>query len=103
MLSNTVLVMSTNAAEGDSLLAIADLIEKIPGFEDTVVGMAVPDGDAMGLSKAFEGALSFNGVRGISRALKMHIGKARGMVDKYGSDVIAITSKLASILSEESR
>ena len=103
MLSDAVLVMSTDAAEGDSLLASVDFIEKIPGFEDTVVSVVVPDGNAMGLSKVFESALSFDGVRGISRALKMHIGKARSVVNKYGSDVIAITSKLSSILSKESR
>ena len=74
MFSNASLVVGTDAAERDSLLSITDCANESFAVEDTIVGMVVADGDAMGSCEFFKTFFGLEGILCVSGFVCVNVG-----------------------------
>ncbi len=102
MFGHTILVVGSHSTKADGLMRTIELSFEICRREDAIVCMAVLDGDAVGLGKAFEGALGLNRALGIGTLLKMCVGWARSMIDEHGGNMAAASGQSAFVLGKES-
>jgi hypothetical protein len=98
-LSDPVLVVGIDAAEGQGLIGAIHRSAELLGRKNAVVAMIVFDNnDVVSRGESFEGLFCLKGVFGGGGFLRIYKVKARCMVNKNGSNRVAALHQLASTL-----
>ncbi len=103
MFSDAILVVCIDATECDGLMATMDFGNEFLVLENAIVTVVVLDSNATSMGETFERSLGLNGVLSIGAVLNVNVRETGSMVDEYSSNMVAATSKFASILCDIAR
>ena len=101
MLSNSILVMSTNTTEGKSLFCLLTCFVKTQFGEASVVSMVMPDSYAMCCHKSLKSCFCLQCFFCRCGALEMNVINAGKMVDKNGGNAVVSLGKCPFCLHDE--